>query len=256
MKVLRSIPILLFLFAAIPARAEELKEQLVAEFGGAEPAAWGENLPGVRTRLATDEPVLALTFDACGVEGDGFDAELIDFLEHEQIPATLFLSGRWLDKNPEAARRLAANPLFDLQNHGTEHRPASVTGREKFGIPGTRDAAALVDEIEINARRIEQLTGRRPRFYRSGTAFYDDVAIRVIERLGVVAVGFSAKGDKGVTRERDKVRDRLLEAPPGAIVLLHMHRPERQTAEGLMDAVPVLRARGFKFVLLRDYPLE
>lgn len=38
-------------------------------------------------------------------------------------------------------------------------------------------------------------------------------------------------------------------------MLFHMNRPEGWTAEGLKEAIPLLRKRGFRFVLLSDRPL-
>src|ERR1044072_7652678 len=114
------------------------------------PVQWGETVPGVRTRLDTRDKVIALTLDACGSpKGKGVDAALMDFLERERIPATLFINARWIDASPELFRRRAANPLFEIANHGTRHKPASVNGRSVYGIDGTRSAGELVEEIEV-----------------------------------------------------------------------------------------------------------
>ena len=126
-----------------------LKERLAATYGHVTPREWGERVTGVRTRLATAERVIALTFDACGSgKGMGLDTRLIAFLEKEQVPATLFINSRWIGPNRAAFDRLAANPLFEIANHGTQHRPASVSGRSVYGIDGTRSVADLVDEVE------------------------------------------------------------------------------------------------------------
>ena len=232
-----------------------LKGSIAARYAGVEPREWGERVPGVKTRLATREKVIALTFDACGsAKGMALDGRLVEFLEKEQVPATLFINGRWIGPNRAAFDRLAANPLFEIANHGLRHRPASVNGRSAYGIAGTKTVAELVDEIESNARDIAALTGRKPRFYRSGTAYYDEVAVRVAAELGEDVAGFSVLGDAGATYSRDQVRRALLSAVSGDIVILHMNHPESGTAAGVMDAVPELKRRGFRFVRLSDYP--
>jgi len=181
---------------------------------------------------------------------------LISFLERERIPATLFINARWIDANPEIFKKLAANPLFEIANHGLLHRPASVSGRSVYGITGTRSVAELVNEIEGNARKISALTGVRPRYYRSGTAFYDEVAVQLSQRLGHEVIGFSILGDAGATYRRQQVRSALLKASPGDIAILHMNRPDGETAAGVIDALPELKRRGFRFVKLSDYPLN
>ena len=241
---------------ASPAR-RQAKEQLVARFGSAVPRQWGETVSGVKTRLDTREPLLALTLDACGSrQGMGFDAGLLAFLEREQIPATLFINSRWIGPNRRAFEQLAANPLFEIANHGNRHKPASVTGRSVYGLAGTRNVAELVDEIELGAERLTSLTGRRPAFYRAGTAYYDEVAVQVAEALGQQVAGFSVLGDKGATYSRKEVRQALLGVRPGDIILLHMNHPEAGTRAGVMDAIPELKRRGFRFVRLSDQPLR
>lgn len=240
-----------------PAAPLPSREEIVRRYQGVVPREWGEEVSGVRRRLKSHEKVIALTMDACGsAKGMGFDARLLDFLEKERVPATLFINSRWIGPNRAVFDRLAANPLFEIANHGTRHRPASVTGRSVYGIDGTGNVAELVDEIDGNARLLEELTGRRPRFYRSGTAYYDEVAVKIAADLGEQVAGFSVLGDAGATYPREKVRDALLAARPGDIVIIHMNHPESGTAAGVIDAIPELKKRGFRFVRLSDLELE
>jgi len=234
-----------------------LKQGLVNRYTGMVPRQWGENVSGVRTRIKTGDKIIALTMDACGsAKGMGYDARLMEFLERERVPATLFINGRWIGPNRAAFDRLAANPLFEIANHGLNHRPASVSGKSVYGIDGTRNIAELVDEIELNARKIEELTGRRPRFYRSGTAYYDEVAVMISGELGEQVAGFSVLGDAGATFTREQVKKALVNARGGDIIIVHMNHPEAGTGAGVMDAVPELKKRGFRFVRLSDLELE
>ena len=126
-----------------------LRENILVSFIGKVPRQWGENVAGTKTRLHADQKIIALTFDACGgTRGSGYDAKLINFLKREKIPATLFLSGRWIDANPQISKELAANPLFEIGNHGLNHRPCSVNGKKAQGIQGTKNIDELIDEID------------------------------------------------------------------------------------------------------------
>ena len=236
---------------------ESLKQQETARFSGATPTMWGDRVSGVHTRLDTTEKVIALTLDACGSPyGKGVDAGLMAFLIANNIPATLFINGRWIDANPELFRQLAANPLFEIANHGIRHKPASVTGRSVYGINGTRNVAEVVEEIELNARKIETISGTRPKLYRSGTAYYDEIAVQISRDLGHEVAGYSLLGDAGATWSAAQVKTALLKATPGDIALLHMNHPEAGTGAGIVAAVPELQRRGFRFVRMSDYPLK
>ncbi|MEZ4311381.1 MAG: polysaccharide deacetylase family protein [Polyangiaceae bacterium] len=203
--------------------------------------------------MPATEPTIALTFDACGGPGgDGYDGALIEYLRRERVPATLFVTSKWIAARRAAAELLASESLFEIENHGSAHRPCSVTGRSAYDIRGTRNLSDAIDEIQRGALSIRALTGRSPRFYRPGTAFFDDVCLDAAAGLGQRAAGFAVNGDGGTGFSRAQVKAALVKAKDGSIVLLHMNHPTSGTARGVMDAVPILRARGVKFVRLAD----
>jgi peptidoglycan/xylan/chitin deacetylase (PgdA/CDA1 family) len=229
------------------------RAQVVARYGRLTPRTWGFGAPGVVRVLPTSRRVIALTFDACGGPGgSAYDQRLIDFLRRREVPATLFLNSRWIDANPAAFRRLAAEPLFEIANHGTRHRPLSVTGRSAYGIAGTRNAGEAYDEVAGNQAKLTRLLGVPPRFFRSGTAYCDDVAERIVTDLGEHVVSFSVNGDGGATFTPEQVFATVTAAAGGSIVIGHMNHPEGGTARGIAAAVPALLASGHRFVRLSD----
>ena len=248
------------LFAFWPRLAQassfsERQADAVARFGALRPQAWGEDLPGIQRSVAPqreDDFILALTLDACGSKGEGYDAELVAFLRACAIPATLFVSNAWINKHQAVFRELAADPLFEIAAHGARHRPASVNGRSAYGIRGTRSVADLVEEVEGNAELIHELGTIRPAWFRSGTAFYDDVAVRVIRFLNLRIAGYSIAADEGASLSAAGVEKRLLAAKPGDIILCHMNRPESGTRDGLRAALPQLLEQGARFVRLSE----
>lgn len=230
------------------------KVSIVDKYNGRVPSCWGEKVPGVITRIDSQDKIIALTFDACGGKnGDGYDKELIDYLIRENIPASLFINSRWIDENYDIFMKLAGNPLFEIENHGDKHKPLSVNGKSAYNIDGTKNVKEIVDEVQENEQKIQKLTGRRPRFFRSGTAYYDDVAAGIVRDLGEEPVNFSIIGDAGATYNKEQVNKACLKARPGDIIIFHMNHPGKGTAKGIMMAVPELRKRGFQFVKLEDY---
>jgi peptidoglycan/xylan/chitin deacetylase (PgdA/CDA1 family) len=233
------------------------RERMISRFSGKIPREWGERVRGVKTKLNTDDKLIALTLDACGGQrSNGYDAELIEYLISEKIPATLFISGKWMDANVDIFQQLAKNPLFEVENHGLNHKPCSINGRSIRGKKGTKSVGEVFDEIEQNAIKIQTLTGVKPRYYRPAAASSDEICVEIANVLGYEVVNFSVLGDAGATYSRNQVKQALLNAPPSSIILLHMNRPEGDTAEGVVEAIPELKKQGFKFVRLSEYDLK
>lgn len=260
----RDCIILIFFFAAFMGIAGQghcqestNRERIISRFDGKVPREWGERMRGVKTKLNTDQKLIALTFDACGGPGgNGYDVKLIEYLKREKIPATLFISGKWIDVNPGILGKLAKEPFFEIENHGLNHKPCSANGRSAYGITGTKGVDEIFDEIEQNATKIEILTGRKPKYYRPGTAYSDEICVEVANALGYEVVNFSVRGDAGATYTKNQVKEALLNALPCSIILMHMNHPEGETAEGLIEAIPELRKQGFGFVKLSEYTLK
>ncbi|WP_233429889.1 MULTISPECIES: polysaccharide deacetylase family protein [Nocardia] len=235
--------------ASLPAQPDPAA--VAARYAGRQPAGWGMDLPGIITSIPAQGKQMALTFDACGgPDNDEINTELMNYLVAHNIPATLFLNKRWIDADPGRAEQLAANPLFELANHGTRHCPLSVTGHAAYGIAGTSSPQQAIDEVWGNHERLTRLLGHPPRFFRAGTAHYDDVSVAIVRDLGETPVGFSINADAGATFTAAQVRTAMSAAQPGAISIAHMHRPKSGTAEGMSVVLPVLRSRGFEFVKL------
>jgi len=233
-----------------------LKEIIVTEFSGQAAHEWGEVVSGVKTRLKTDEKIIALGLDTCGVQGEGSSARWTKFFESQKIPVTVFACGEWIDKNRAILKSIAANPLFEIANQGLQFKPCSVNGKSVAGLQGTRNVEEVFVEIEKNARTIESITGILPQFYRSGGGYYDEVAVRIAKALGYEAVGNYVHLPAAKIPDKKQIMDVLKNPAIGTIAVFQESVFQGRAAEGLVEAVRRLRIQGYKFVKLSDYPLE
>jgi len=235
------------------------KARIMADFGKAKPGKFSEFVKYGRKDKdkSMDQKVIALTFDACGGRHSGYNAPLIDYLRKEQIPATLFVTGIWIEKNKETFAQLAKDPLFEIENHGLMHRLCSTEGKTKYGVHATRNIGDVIDEMELCARKITQLTGRRPLFFRSATAYTDELSLKVAERLGMEVVSYDIlSGDAMKASAKIMSKNILNGARHGAVVIMHFNHPELQEKQALEMAVPELRRRGYNFIKLEDFSLK
>ena len=217
---------------------------------------FGEKVPGVVTRLDTDQRVVALTLDLCSGSGPrALDRRFVNFLVQHQIKATLFASGLWLNRNRALAKSLSASPLFEIENHGYHHRPATRSPRRVYGISSTPSLRALYREIARNAALIGEITGRPSTFYRSGTATYDLAGVQMAEALGHEVAGFDVvSGDAAHPYSRRAILRKLNKVVPGSIVLMHLNQPSWEGFEAFRDFYLAGPGRYYTFVHLHEFP--
>ena len=235
-----------------PLNYETEKERIIEQYEGITPTSWGENVEGVITEIDTNEKIIALTFDACDGTPDSFDEELINFLIEEDIPATIFIAGQWIEAYEEEFMELSDNPLFEMANHGYDHKPLSVNGELAYGIRGTQNVQETFEEIFKNQVLIQEMTGETPKYFRSGTAFYDEVSVEIASELGLKIVNYNALGDAGGTFNKSKIVESLEVAEPGSIYIFHMNQPQGEIARGVKEGVLQLKDQGYEFMQLQE----
>jgi peptidoglycan/xylan/chitin deacetylase (PgdA/CDA1 family) len=204
---------------------------------------------------ATHASRVALTLDACSGQ---YDDDLIQFLVRNRIPATIFATKKWLDKNPYGVSVIKANlDLLDVEDHGENHIPAVIgAGRKVYGIAGEPDIIHLRREVTEGARAVEAVTGVAPRWYRGATAEYDPQAMDEIRKLGYRIAGFSVNADSGATLKKVAIEERLQHVKAGDVIIAHMNKPASDSAEGLSTGLLQLLRRGFVFVRLDQVDLQ
>lgn len=230
---------------------DKLEEEIIETYENVKPKKWAEHLDGVVSHLKTDNKEIALTLDACGGDkGSGYDKELIDFLDKEKIPATLFINYRWIEANKHIFMDLSKNNNFKIENHGYSHKPLSVNKNSIYNIEGTSNVKEVIQEIKLNEDEVYKLTGKKTKYFRSGTAYYDEVAIEIANKLGYKIAGFSINGDGGATFSKEEIINSVSKAKSGDIIIGHFNQPSGYTYEGLKEALISLREDGYKFVKL------
>jgi peptidoglycan/xylan/chitin deacetylase (PgdA/CDA1 family) len=193
-------------------------------------------------RVTTDEPVVALTFDACatGDQANSFDRAVFDILKKEQIPTTVFLSGRWIEFHRDEARELAAEPWIEIGNHSYSHPRLT-------NVP----VARLLDEIERTEELIGQL-GRHSVAFRPPAGVYDDRILKAAAGMKLPTVLWDVvSGDAMGHIPTERIIDvvsRTVRA--GSIVVFHINGRGPFTKEALPEIIHRLRERGYRFVRL------
>ncbi|MGU3574721.1 polysaccharide deacetylase family protein [Brucellaceae bacterium C25G] len=218
---------------AVPAQADNLAEpQLFIKPGGSKGAQ------------------VALTLDACSGKTD---LRILNMLVEEKIPATFFITARWLQHNQPAMDIMLAHPdLFQIENHGSQHVPAITTIPTMYGIKTAGSLDAVEKEVAGGAEAIKAKGAPRPTWYRDATARYSKDAIKHIEDMGYKIGGYSLNADMGASLSNTSTEKRILNARDGDVIIAHVNQPTRAAGEGVATGILKLKKRGMRFVRLKD----
>lgn len=199
---------------------------------------------------STVKPRVALTLDLC--MGDT-DHRIFDTLIDKKIKATLFVTKRWLKRNPDVVAAIKQHlDLFEVANHGANHIPAVDNQPTLYGMKTAGSLTAICDEIEQGQQALRAAGFAYSNWYRDAGARYSPHAIDLIHELGYHIAGFSLNGDVGASLPEAVVRARIEKARDGDVIIAHMNQPRRSAGAGVAQAITALQARGFDFVKLSD----
>jgi peptidoglycan-N-acetylglucosamine deacetylase len=218
--------------------------------------------PASFDHAATDKKIVALTFDADMTPGmlrelksgkvkSWYNEKVIAVLRQETVPATLFLTGLWIETYGTAVKDLAADPLFELGNHSYSHGAFHSPCYGLFPIPETKQAA----EVQKTDDLLKQYAVSYKKYFRFPGLCSDAQAVKTVEDRGYTIIGGDVDGADAFEKSPKWVAsDVVSHVRPGSIVVLHMHggRDAPATADALPDIITKLRTEGYTFVKVSD----
>jgi len=199
-------------------------------------------------KLPTSKKVVALTFDA-GANADGIPSILATLAE-TGVPATFFLTGKWVEVYPEYSAEIGAK--YPVGSHSYSHPDFT-----------TLTDAEIESELSKAAAAIESATGLDPHpMFRFPFGASNDHCIDLVNSLGYGAISWTVdtRGWQGTSggQSVDFVLDRVLDGlQPGEIVIMHVgSNPDDGStldADALPRMVEEIRAAGYTFVTIDQY---
>lgn len=183
---------------------------------------------------------VALTFDA------GSSAQpvpiILRALAQRGLRCTFFLTGQWIERNPEAARQIA-EAGHELGNHSWSHPDFTSLSDEQI-----REELRRTEEIAL------RVCGRSTKpLFRPPYGARDERVRSVVAEEGYLTIYWSIDSWDSVKKDItpqyiiDRVTQRIR---PGAIVL--MHCGSEATAQALPRLLEALEAKGYEVVTVGE----
>ncbi len=178
---------------------------------------------------------LALTFD------DGphpiYTLQLLDILRRTHTPATFFVVGRQVEKNPTLVQLEVAEG-HEVGNHTYDHVNLTLIPPELIGYE--------LDECDAALKKV---TGSSARFFRPPGGDYNGDVIREASKRGYITTLWTDDPGDFSKPPPDVILKRTLDhLENGAIILLHDGIP--QTMQILPALIAEAHRRGYEFVTM------
>lgn len=189
-----------------------------------------------------EDPVIYLTFDA-GYE-NGYTGKILDVLKAHHAPATFFLVGNFIQRNPDLTRRMVEEG-HTVGNHTMHH----------YNMSRLTDQAAFEKELnDLEALYFQTVGQEMPKYYRPPQGVYSEENLKMADTLGYRTVFWSLayvdwNNDSQPTREQafSKLIPRIHN---GAVVLLHS--TSQTNGEILDELLTQWEAMGYRFAPLEE----
>lgn len=190
----------------------------------------------------TTEKTLYLTFDS-GYE-NGCTEKILDVLKEHNVPATFFLVGNYLERNPDLVKRMVAEG-HTVGNHTMHH----------YDMSKLTDRAAFEKELTDLEALYRDVTGQEmEKFYRPPQGIYSQENLTMAKEMGYKTVFWSlayVDWNNDAQPSREQALSKLIpRIHNGAVVLLHS---TSETNAAILDEVLTQWEKmGYSFGKIQD----
>lgn len=189
--------------------------------------------------VETDEKQIALSFDAAWGSEDF--KKIMDILDKHKVKVTFFMTGSWVDANPECVKELVKRG-HDLGNHSEHHYDMTTLSK-----------ADMTSEITEVHDKVKSLANYEMMLFRPPYGAYNNDVINTVKALKYYPIQWSVDSLDWKDYGTDSIISTVCNHKnlgPGAIILCH--NGAKYTAEALDTMLSNLEKQGYSFVKISD----
>ena len=187
--------------------------------------------------VKTQEKKIAFTMN-CAWNADDIDS-ILKTLDKNEVKITFFLVGDWVDKYPQATKKIAEHG-HEIGNHSNTHPHVNELTYEKN-----------LEEIDKCSNKIKKITNQKPTLYRAPFGEYNDTVIKSAKDNEYYPIQWNIDtlDYEGLTGDEMWKRiDGKLTC--GSIIL--SHNGTQHTADSLDKLIKNIKAKGYEIAKVSD----
>ena len=187
--------------------------------------------------VQTQDKKISLTMN-CAWNADDVD-KVLEVLNQNNVKITFFMVGEWVDKYPEAVKKIY-EAGHEIGSHSNTHPHVNNLTAEKN-----------LEEIKLSVDKIEKITGYKTNLYRAPYGEYNNTVIKTAQQNGFYPIQWNLDtlDYQGLTGEEmwNRLKNKL---DGGAIIL--SHNGTKHTADSLDMLIKNIKASGFQVTTISE----
>ena len=187
--------------------------------------------------VQTEENKVALTMN-CAWNAEDID-KILEILEENNVKITFFMVGDWIEKYPEAVKKVY-EAGHEIGTHSDTHPHVNNLSYEEN-----------VKQLENSNDKIEKITGTRTNLYRTPYGEYNQTVIKAAQDKGYYTIQWNLDtlDYTGLTGEEmwNRIKDKI---GSGDIIL--MHNGKEHTADSLDKMIKNIKEKNLEVVKISD----
>ena len=187
--------------------------------------------------VQTEEKKIAFTMN-CAWSAEDID-DILETLKNNEVKITFFMVGEWIDKNPEAVKKIH-EAGHEIGNHSNTHPHVNNLTYEQN-----------LEEIKKCSEKIEQLTGQKTILYRVPYGEYNDNVIKVSSENGYYPIQWSKDTLDYQALTGEQMWKRIGENLQNGDIILS-HNGTAHTLDSLDMIIKNIKEKGFEIVKVSD----
>lgn len=187
--------------------------------------------------VQTEEKKIAFTMN-CAWSADDID-DILETLRNNEVKITFFMVGDWVDKNPEAVKKIHEEG-HEIGNHSNTHPHVNKLTYEQN-----------LEEIEKCSQKIEQLTGEKPCLYRAPYGEYNEEVIAVSLENGYYPIQWNKDTLDYNALTGEQMWKRIGNNLQNGDIILS-HNGTAHTSDSLDMLIKNIKEKGFEIVKISD----
>ena len=174
----------------------------------------------------------------CDWNADDLDS-ILETLKNNDVHITFFMVGDWVDKYPEAVKKIY-EAGHEIGSHSNTHPHVNNLSSEKN-----------LEEINLSVNKIQKITGYKTNLYRAPYGEYNNIVIKTAQENGFYTIQWNLDtlDYQGLTGE--EMWDRLKNKLDGGSIILS-HNGTKHTADSLDMLIKNIKSSGFQLVTISE----